>query len=317
MDRELYKLLDQVLTSDYFINTMANCHISDQRKRLLIRSLNYLISTRDIENFEYYITHYHKLFPNDYLIKKGMNKTEAEGMIYDNYIKNGFLFHVTPSYNNSQIMQEGILSLNDRCSTDMYQKSLDLNRIYESIRKRNSGKISLSSLITIPGEVDLREERFNSVYLSSNLEYILNTYGFRGEVSDYFVRNLFWAFNCDVKHQDMSKSEIREKIISILENGKLKIKDEEIDEILGFYNLIYRERSKEENNGQSVVLVPINKIASSPKFDFIYRNNKLGFPVQTIIEFDNGEVISEGSIEPKDIAIISPDNNKRLRLIKK
>ena len=56
--------------------------------------------------------------------------------------------------------------------------------------------------------------------------------------------------------------------------------NEEIDEILGFYNLIYREHPKEENNGQSIVLVPINRIENSPKFDFIYRNKKLGFPVQ-------------------------------------
>ena len=317
MDSELYKMLDQVMTSDFFIRTMLSFHDSNQCKRFLIRSLNYIISTRNIDDFEYYITRYHKLFPNDYLMKKGMTKSETEELIYDNYIKNGFLFHISPSYNTNQIMQDGILSLNDRCDIDMYQKSLDINKIYESIRKRNPGIISLSSLINIPGEVELSEERFDSVYLSSNLEYILNTYGYRGEFSDYFVRNLFWAFNCDVKHQDMSKSEIYGEIISILENEKFKIKDEEIDEILGFYNLIYREHPKEENNGQSIVLVPINRIESSPKFNFIYRNKKLGFPVQTIIEFDNGEVINKGSIVPEDIAIISPDNNKRLRLIKK
>ena len=317
MDSELYKMLDQVMTSDFFIRTMLSFQDSNQCKRFLIRSLNYIISTRNIDDFECYITRYHKLFPNDYLMKKGMTKSETEELIYDNYIKNGFLFHISPSYNTNQIMQDGILSLNDRCDIDMYQKSLDINKIYESIRKRNPGIISLSSLINIPGEVELSEERFDSVYLSSNLEYILNTYGYRGEFSDYFVRNLFWAFNCDVKHQDMSKSEIYGEIISILENEKFKIKDEEIDEILGFYNLIYREHPKEENNGQSIVLVPINRIESSPKFDFIYRNKKLGFPVQTIIEFDNGEVINKGSIVPEDIAIISPDNNKRLRLIKK
>lgn len=317
MDNEFYKKLEQLLTSDAFIRSMSNFQSSEQRKKFLIRSLNYIISTRDIDSFEYYITHFHKLFPEEYLLKKGMSKSEVDALIYDNYIKNGFLFHTSPSYNDSQIMNEGLLSLNDRTNIDLYQKCQNINQIYDSIKKRNSGAFTLSSLITVPGEVDLCEERFTSVYLSSNLEYILNTYGYKGEFADYFVRNVFWAFNSKVRYQDMSKEELYKEILGVLESDDLKIKDEEIDEILGFFNLIYREKSKEENNGQSIVLVPTRKIVSSPKFDFLYRKNKLGLSVPMLIDFDKGEVINKGSIHPEDIAIISPDENKKLRLIKK
>lgn len=148
-----------------------------RKKRIIIRSLNFLISTRDFDNFDYYLSNYYKTFQTSYLMKKGISINEVKSLMYDNYIKNSFLFHVTPSYNVDQILNDGLQTLNDKTGIDLYQESLKINRIFEDIHKRNNGLLGIKSLINIPGEVELNEERFNSIYLSSNLEYILNTYG--------------------------------------------------------------------------------------------------------------------------------------------
>jgi len=317
MDNNFFTELEAILTSESFLELISKIRHPEERKRLLVRSLNYLISTRDFKEYEYYIKHFHKSFPSDYLIQKGMTKEESDAFMFENYIKNGYLFHVTPSYNVNQITKNGLMTLNDKANTDLYQKSMRINNIYSDIVRRNPRYFSLTTLITIPGEAELSEERFNSIYLSSNLEYILNTYGQTGEFADYFVRNIFWGFNVNKNYCGMSKDDIQKELISILESGNFRIKDEEIDEILSFFNLIYHEKAKEENLGQSIVFVPTEKIKSNPKFDFLYRENRLGLSVPTLIDFDKDEVVHTGSIDRDDLIVLAPDENKCLRLIKK
>lgn len=115
----------------------------------------------------------------------------------------------------------------------------------------------------------------------------------------------------------MSKEEINYEILNALEDSRLKIKDEEIDALLGFFNIIYHERQKNENLGQSIILIPNKTINSSNKFDMLYRKNIFGFDVPTIIEFENGEVINKGSIPSENLIVLEPTPNKSLRLIKK
>lgn len=317
MDSNFTFQLEKALVSDTFLNLILNCSSPDEQKRIIIRSLNFLISTRDFDNFDYYLSNYYKTFPTSYLMKKGISINEVKSLMYDNYIKNGFLFHVTPSYNVDQILNDGLQTLNDKTGIDLYQESLKINKIFEDIHKRNNGLLGIKSLINIPGEVELNEERFNSIYLSSNLEYILNTYGKKGEFAEYFVRNFFWGFGVEAEYHYMSKKEINYEILNALEDSRLKIKDEEIDALLGFFNIIYHERQKNENLGQSIILIPNKTITSSNKFDMLYRKNIFGFDVPTIIEFENGEVINKGSIPSENLIILAPTPNKSLRLIKK
>lgn len=317
MDSNFVFQLEKALTSDTFLELILNCDSIESQKRIIIRSLNFLISTRDFDNFDYYLSNYHKTFPTSYLIKKGISKKVANSLMYENYIKNGFLFHVTPSYNVNQILNNGLQTLNDRTGIDLYQESTMINKIFGDIIKRNNGLFGINSLINIPGEVDLNEERFNSIYLSSNLEYILNTYGKKGEFAEYFVRNFFWGFGVRSNYHNMSKEEINYEMLNALEDSRLKIKDEEIDALLGFFNIIYHERQKQENLGQAIVLIPNEVIKSSNKFEMLYRKNIFGFDVPTIIELENGEVINKGSISSDDLIILEPTPNKSLRLIKK
>lgn len=290
---------------------------SDYRRRLIVRIINYLISTRDFDGFNYYLNNYHEIFPNSYLRNKGLTKEESTDTIYENFIKNGFLFHITPSYNVDEIMKHGLKTLTDRCDTNIYQKSLEVNKVYNTIKRRNEGLFSLTSLVSIPGYVELEEERFNSVYLSSNLDYILKTYGLSSELSNYFLRDLFYAFKGKEKYEKMTKQEIREEIISMMQSSKATIYEQEIDLILEYFNQIYHEKEGTRNTEQAILMIPNSIIKGDEKFEFLYRNEKIKLPVETIIELDKGEVINHGSISPENILAITPNDDKTLRLVRK
>lgn len=315
--------LKQLLESDYFSRIIKEKEqISSEAKRKFItKAFNYLITTRDFTGFEKYIDRYYKEnFPYKYLYhEKGLSTEEIKRLTHDNFIKNGFLFHITPSHNLESIHKDGLLTLNDKYQCDLYQKCLELEKIYQNIRTRNINKypelLRTSSLIRIPGFSSLEERRFNTVYLSSNLDYITKTYGEFGEFSTFFVRDIFSNLNLREEIDYFSKEELKLKLINLLCNSNLKIKDKEIEKILDFYNLIAEDNKKNKDSYQSLLMIPTTKINNnSSMFKNLYQTNKLGVNIDFIIEYGKGEVENFGSIKPENIITITQEKDKTLSL---
>ena len=249
-----------------------------------------------------------------------MPDNEIKNKIYNNFIKNGFLFHVTPSNNVNEILDKGLQTLNDKYKCDLYKKSLELNETYSQIRTRNknlSNLFKMPYLVNIPGLEEYHEDRFNTVYLSSNLDYILKTYGESGELFNFFIRDLQWVFNNYDDVDKLTKNELKNKVIKLIKNSNAIIYEKEINQILDYIETIY-EKQKNESITKSILLVPTNSIISNfTSFEPLYQKNSLNLSAETIIDFNEGEIGSSQSIPPDNIIAINTNKNKSISLKKK
>lgn len=322
--KEFYEKLKQCLENEVFTKALlSNGDVnSDSRRLFLVKSLFFLISTRDFDYFENFLNFYHRdIFPYEYLKeKRNLSDEKVKSIIYDNFIKDGFLFHITPSINVEEILDNGLYTLNDKYKCDLYRKSLSLNETYSKIRARNSmlNKLfKMPSLINIPGLKEYHEDRFNTVYLSSNLDYILKTYGEAGELFSFFIRDFLWAFNNFDDVDKLTKDELKNKIIQIIKNSNAQIYDGEINQILDYFETIYEDK-KNECSTKTILLVPTSTITSnSTYFDSLYKENSLNLPVETILDFYEGEIESSESIPPNNIIAINTNSDKSLSLKRK
>lgn len=319
--KEFYINFKQCLESETFTEILLSRGDinSDSRRLFLVKCLYFLISTRDFENFDKFLNRYYKdIFPYEYLKEKeNISDEEVKNVIYNNFIRNGFLFHVTPSNNIDEILKNGLQTLNDKYKCDLYKKSLELNETYSQIRTRNTklnDLFKMPNIINIPGLEKYHEDRFNTVYLSSNLDYILKTYGESGELFNFFIRDLLWVFNNFDDVDTLTKDELKNKIIQIIKNSNAIIYDKEINQILDYIETIY-ESKKSEVSTKSILLVPTNSIASHfTYFEPLYKTNSLNLDVETILDFSEGEIGSAHSILPDNIIAINTNEDKSLSL---
>lgn len=171
--KELFIAMKDLLESNKFTDMLIEHDINNYfRREFLIRTINFLVATRDFDNLWYYLDNYKELFPNSYLEEyKNLSREEANKTIYRNYLIDGFLYHVTPNENLDNVLKNGILSLNDRCKTDMYRESMKVNTYYKKLVDRhNSSPYSRTiaeKLITEVGKEELTEARFKNVYFVS------------------------------------------------------------------------------------------------------------------------------------------------------
>lgn len=312
--KEFYEKLKQCLENEKFTQILlASGNInSDSRRLFLVKSLYFLISTRDFDNFDNFLNYYHRdIFPYGYLKEKQkLSDEKVQSIIYDNFIKDGFLFHVTPRTNVDEILDIGLCSLNNKYKCDLYNKSLLLNETFSKIRVRNS----MLNHSFKPGLNEYHENRFNTVYLSSNLDYILKTYGESGELFAFFIRDLLWTFHSFDDVDTLTKDELKNKIIKMIKNSDAKIYNEEIKQILEYLETIYEDK-KNEYNTKTILLVPTSTITSNNTyFNSLYKENSLNLPVETILEFQQGEIESSESIPPNNIIAINTNRDKSLSL---
>ena len=323
INSEFYKNFKKCLESEYFTEILLSKGDinSDERRLFLVKAIYFLISTRDFNGFEQILNQYYRnMFPYEYIKQKeNLTDDQVKAFTYNNFIKEGFLFHITPSYNVNDILTSGLKTLNDKYSCDLYNKSLELNRIYCNIRDRNSNLdklFKMKSLITIPGFSEYQEERFKTVYLSSNLDYILKTYGESGELFNFFINDLLWVFNNWEEYSFLTKDELKNKIAMIINNSGAKIFEEEKNIILDYIDIIYEDKRDDSiDDTKSILLVPTKSIVSdSTAFYSIYEENRLNLDLETILDFADGEIICNGSIEPENIISINCNRDKSLSL---
>lgn len=285
------------------------------QKDFLIKSLYYLIGTRDFDGFSYFLDYlYQRIFPYDYLeSQKRFTREQAQSVVYNNFFCNGFLFHITQKKNVSSIMEKGLQTLNDRYNCNFYEKSKEINNVYEVVRNRNTKKNNLFSvpfLIEVPAS-PLTIERFNTIYLSYNLEDTLKTYGTAGELSSLFITNLLLALK-ESGFNVVDKEDIKNRFIKKMKNNNVDIYDYEIKTILDYIDLVYDEIPNNSDVMKSIVLVPSVSV-NDPFVKLVCSNEKMTLQqYETIINHNNGEVENTGSISSDLLACIVPQDDKTL-----
>ena len=277
----------------------------------IIKVINFLISTRNYNELIKYMDFYKELFPKRYLRTKGLNPKEIENTLYENYIINGFLYHITNKSNIEDILNNGLLTLKDKYGEEIFYDHEKINKIFNDIYERNR-KISLKSIVNIPGSNSIEKERFNKVYLSSNLKYIISTYG-NPEIHYLFIRDLLWALN--LFEIDIDKQE-KEEIIKIIINklNEYDIKEEEKNFILNFLNK-YIKFDKVSKDDKSIIMVPTNCINSTSTYFRLYKSRKIEtINTEDLLELNYGEISNDGSIKSNNIMALTLNKDRSLSL---
>lgn len=292
---------------EYISNNYDINHIYDY----IIKSLIFLITTKDYKELINYMNYYSELFPKRYLKSKGIDSNEIDSILYNNYIINGFLFHITSNKNVPDILSNGLLTLCDKYGNEIYYDYEKINKIFNNIYERNKS-ISLNSIVNIPGSTTIEKERFNKIYLSSNLKYIIETYG-NPEIHYLFIRDLLWALNLyNVEIDNLTK----EEIIRIIKNklNEYDIKEEEKNFIITFLDK-YINFDKVSKNNKSIIIVPTKNITSNDTLFRLYKKRTIeSLTVEDLIELNSGEISNNGSIKPNEIIALTLNNDKSLSL---
>ena len=241
VDRDFYLKMKKVLESEKYTSELLSVskHSADARRNFIVKSLFFLIGTRDFEGFEYFFNRYYKdIYPFEYL-KERTSKSEEEidDIVYGNMLNNGFLFHITPQTNVDNVLSRGLLNLNDKYGCNLYDRCNRINEVYSLVKDRNEGKevLRMPSIITIPGFGGFERDRFNNVFLSSNLDYVLKTYGENGELSKMFIRDILWAFGARCDISNLSLDNIKEKVMKSIQDNDISITDKELEELCLYY----------------------------------------------------------------------------------
>ena len=265
MEQLDYIKLKKSLNSRSVINQIED----DWYKGILATSINFLVSTKKYNDLGNYLKSDNSNFlPFAYLKDKyNMNNEEVFAFIYDNFIRNGYLYHVTKSTNVDSILESGILSLNDKFNTNLYVESLKVNECFENFIKRNYDAMPLRSnlnepLIKVPNcreKLGINNSRFSSIYVTLNISNALSLYGDNGELMELFVVDLlkrFCKFHTNSEFKRLNKDKIRSEIVSAFQDKKYDIEDKELDTILSFYDKYYDDRKGTE----SLIMIPINNV---------------------------------------------------------
>lgn len=126
-------------------------------------------------------------------------------------------------------------------------------------------------LIEIPHKMYLYKERFNSVYLTLDIEDALGLYGNGMELFDLFLDKLLSSLGIPYKFKLNKQEKIRNEILNKL-NTYSNISDNEKQVILDFYDRYYEEITDNFVNDKSIIMVPKKQIIDENVSDEIYQN---------------------------------------------
>lgn len=323
VERDFYLKMKCALESEMFREELYSRNSEEARRFFLVKYLYFLIGTKDFDNFTKYLSRYYKdVYPFEYLgVNTSMNDYEIEETVYRNMLIDGFLFHVTPQSNVNNILQNGLLTLNDKYGCDMFLKSDEVNETYVSVKERNQGLdiLKMRQIVSIPGITGYEHDRFNNVFLSSNLEYALKTYGENGELSSMFLRDILWAFGIKKDVYGIKLEEIKSLVIKSVKDNGVHIYEPELERIFSFLDLIYEEKVTTDDSRKAIVMVPTKDIVNSTRHfnEFFRGDDYMAWPLSMIHEFHSGEVQNEGSISPDNLMVLDLNEDNSFVLKKK
>ncbi len=204
--------------------------------------------------------------------EEGLTQTEANDLLFTNFIKNGYLYRVTQTENLDSILEKGLVSLNKRFNENLYEECIKVNKCFNTLLKRNH-RIQ-TDLIKIPQYRNLYKVRFEATYLSTNLESALNLYGSSMELFFDFLDR--WCFQIGVIKSDRSlpKEELRQRIIEGMRCYQYY--DQELELLLNFYDKHY-EQTKPDNklDEKAIIIVPNKNIKDRRTDSYSFGYNKL------------------------------------------
>ncbi len=67
--------------------------------------------------------------------EKGLTQTEADDLMFTNFIENGYLYHVTQTENLDSILEKGLVSLNKRFNENLYEECIKVNKCFNTLLK--------------------------------------------------------------------------------------------------------------------------------------------------------------------------------------
>ena len=157
--REFYNNLKLVLESKEYKEMLdfysTRDELGERRRTFIVKTIYYLVASKDFSGvFKYLDRYYNQLFPYKHMRQeKGLSEVDVEDIIAKNVLVDGYLYHVTPSCNVNGILEDGLLTLNDKYGCDMYHKSNEVNDIYSRVKERNKKEdiMKMRQLIRIPG----------------------------------------------------------------------------------------------------------------------------------------------------------------------
>lgn len=315
----------QIVESDLISHKLNEVEKED--KSIVIAALfDYLLLTKDYENIELYLNTIEissprinkLLLPREFLVKKNkMSDKEANAYMYNHFIHDGYLYHVTKSNHLDSILENGLVSLNKRFNEKLYEECIKVNKTFNTILKRTDGYAY--DLIKIPNYEKLYQERFNSVYLSTNLSHALTVYGGPTEILDCFLNRLFHCLLIGRCCMDLPKEELKDKIITGMK--RFKYQEQELQTLIDFYDKLYEPMEDNEKlENKSILLVANNNITDNTEnylFDHEY-NKLIQYPEKFSFYYKHCiDIECTHDIKPKDLIAITIEENNSLKVHKK
>lgn len=184
------------------------------------------------------------------------------------FFQKGYLYHVTNTRNVDSILEQGLITLNKKFDQNLFIQVEEVNQCWKAIAKRNKIYKGYNTLIEIPGYKEVMNTRFESVYLSNDLTSALGLYGDESEIYKDFLQKLINTF--DLSKDIYLPQEALQQVITSKAHNLYKIEVKEWDCIIQFFNSLYE--SFEEENRQSIILVPIQNINNQYMYSSQYDN---------------------------------------------
>jgi len=303
MNRKVVQDLQELFNSNSINNLILN---KNQKNKYYIikQTLYFYIITHNYKDFGTYID------AREYLEKeKKYNEEEIEQVYLENFIRNGYLFHVTSSKNEQSILENGLLTpnnrnINNKNANELQEYSEYLNEKYNHYFPK-----------VIPNEYFFDNQqsfRYDSIFFGFDLEYLLKTYGSSSELSRFIKETLEAKFNLNFKGLN------KEDITSLLEN-KLQsdsiLQGNEIQKALDLLDPFIEE----DNQFKDIILFPYSKLVTTNPTIINLKNNDKMYILERLIlnsilgnsltrEFSHNENIS-----PDDLIVINTEDKPVVR----
>lgn len=306
---ELIKL-KTILESPYIARCLQE---SINPNNFISNIINYIILTKDYDDIEknlssdlgVYLEYFNRF-----------NDVSYEKKLYTNFSNDGYLYHITGVNRIPQILDKGILTLSSQFGQDIYYDCRNLNKIFHRLQSANKSR--KYDIIDIPNN-KLYKKRFNSIYLTMNLERSIPYYKNGNE----FFRRFIWEFDDGefntgrIEQQD----ELLHKIISSSQK-KYNISDEDISFLIEFYNK-YFDVINEREQSYGIVLVPNQFLKEQKKLekDLLYKYSirKLSKHSDSFKEYIKhcDDIEYNDNISPEGLIGISVNDNKNIKVYSK
>lgn len=250
MQKEEYKQLKTVLETENFCNNTHNA------KQKLSCWLKFLTLTKDFNSFEIFKNRNTNVW--SFLLRNyNFEKSKLNYELYKQFIQDGYLFHITKEANKKIILEKGILTLHERFGNEMYRDCCELNHYWRNMAKKMHNVSSC--IIIIPNKDRIYKKRFESVYLTTDIDTGIEYYGNGMELFNIFIDSLMENIKLPYGNKYEERDVFRKEIVMQL-NTFDKITEVEKQVILNFYDKYYEKMSRGILENKTIIMVPQKKI---------------------------------------------------------